>query len=111
MADETTTSSERITCYIHAAKWMDDYGISDDKPAVLWVVCVYFLVNMATGRTVRCYRHTEFVPPKNDFAFSPGTWGYRGPFELAGSVRLAIGEQIKRYYETVYPDMVFVWYP
>jgi hypothetical protein len=111
----STPSLERITCYIGVGDagggwiWMEQR--TGDVPAVLTVRCKYQLVNTATGRTVRYYRHNEFVPPKNEFQFNPGEWHYSGAYELAGAVRLAIAEQIKGYYETVYPDMVFVWYP
>jgi hypothetical protein len=113
MTDETATS-ERITCYIAVGDagggWMWNYPAQPDTPAVLAVRCVYFLVNTATGRTVRYYLGRDLNPPKPQ-NFNYGTWQYTGPFELAGGVRLAIGAEIQDFYRSVYPDMVCIWYP
>jgi hypothetical protein len=101
----TVPLPQRITCYIHAVRYMSVGSFPPvDVPAAMNLEASYTLVDTATGRTV------GYLWGDIQFPY-PGYCNYRGPFELAGAVRLAVQKIIADYYAQVYPDMVFVWYP
>jgi hypothetical protein len=110
----TVPVPERITCYLNAFGYMDIPSFPPvDVPAQMTVGVNYRLVNTATGLFVRYLHPSETDPPWTDPEFSQAGYllYYRGPFELAGAVRLAIQAKMADYYRPLYPDLVFVWYP